>query len=80
MFRLLAGTEPELSSGNLQEPLSLRDELRFRRLGLHHHSPTDFLRSQVGSVLIFHRYVLKNFTCSGSLGRNLLFSWLTDGH
>ncbi|KMY90301.1 protein rolling stone [Drosophila simulans] len=73
MFRLLAGTEPELSSGNLQEPLSLRDELRFRRLGLHHHSPTDFLRSQwqsgpKSSIFLAYRWALGGFFGAGVVG------------
>ncbi|EDV57976.2 protein rolling stone [Drosophila erecta] len=73
MFRLLAGTEPEPSSGNLQRPLSLRDELRFSRLGLSHHTPTDFLRSQwqagpKSAIFLAYRWALGGFFGTGVVG------------
>ncbi|KAH8353618.1 hypothetical protein KR084_012168 [Drosophila pseudotakahashii] len=67
MFRLLAGSEPEpKSTGQLQEPLSLREEFRIRRFGLGHPYPLDFLRSQwqskpKSSLFLAYRWVLGGF-------------------
>uniref|UniRef100_A0A6P4EU15 Protein rolling stone n=1 Tax=Drosophila rhopaloa TaxID=1041015 RepID=A0A6P4EU15_DRORH len=69
MWRLKAGIESE-SSVLRQEPLSLREEFRFRRFGLEHDSPQDFLRSQWQSkpksfYFLTYRWLLGAFFGTG---------------
>ncbi|XP_017067958.1 protein rolling stone [Drosophila eugracilis] len=90
MFRLLAGVEPDSSSGSQQEPLSLREEFRWRRFGLDYNTPLDFLRSQWQSTpkstpFLVYRWALGCFFGVGVVGyireyfqKGTVFIYLTN--
>ncbi|XP_017060586.1 protein rolling stone [Drosophila ficusphila] len=78
MIRFLAGVEKEASKDYRQEPLSLREELRYSRFGLDHDSPEDFLRSQWQSkaksiVFLGYRWILGTFFGVGVVSYTILY-------
>ncbi|XP_017096949.1 protein rolling stone-like [Drosophila bipectinata] len=77
IVRLLSGSEP------VSTPLSLREEFRFRRFGLQHDEPRDFMRSQWQSKpksvgFLVYRWLLGGFFGTGLV--SYFIKYFQGGH
>ncbi|XP_034473553.1 protein rolling stone [Drosophila innubila] len=55
-----------------QEPLKLREELQIRSIGLHHHAPEDFFRSQWQTELQSCRFLIYRWSLAAFFGTGVI--------